>query len=90
MGLFEERLKQARNVHADVEEQAIKDFDKVIARGEELHKKRERATTAHLVRLDSLHASLDGFEKSIEEYANNGAPPLDDGDKPVESWKPPR
>lgn len=78
MSRFDEMMKRARNVVADVEDAAIADFEKVIARGEEVNKKREQATMAHLSKLDSVHASLDGFEKSIDEYAN-GAPPLDDG-----------
>jgi hypothetical protein len=104
MGLFEEKMKRARGVVAQVEEAAIADFDKVIARGEELHVKRAKATTAHLVKLDSMHAALDGFEKSITEYSNN-APPLGDGEQsakptsagqaviagpPAKAWEPAR
>lgn len=94
MGRFDEMMKRARNIAADVEEAAIADFEKVIARGEEIHKVRERATAAHLTKLDSTHAALSHFGASIDEYAN-GAPPLDDGEKSGDvsdrkAWEPPK
>lgn len=97
MGVFEDKLKQARNVRAELEARAAADFDKVIARGEEIDKIREAATTAHLVKLDETATSLRNFHASIDDYAN-GAPPLEDGgkteddgsgDKLPKAWQPP-
>lgn len=93
MGIFEEKRRQAMAVRDGVEQRAIADFDKVIARGTEIDALREKATTAHLVKLDSVAADLQGFHASIEEYAN-GEPPLKGGEKSdnklPQAWEPPR
>lgn len=91
MSRFDDMMRRAANVSAELEERAITDFEKVIARGVEVDKKRERATDAHLAKLDTMHAKLDGFERSIDEYSN-GAAPLDDGAKSNDNGatEPPR
>lgn len=87
MGKFDDMMKRARDTAARVEEAAISDFEKVIARGDEIHALRERATAAHLAKLDSTHAALSHFEASLDEYAN-GAPPLEDGGQSSKAWEP--
>lgn len=71
MASYEEKMRRARNVVGNLRSNIESDLDKVIARGEELEQKREKATQAHLGALDNDYDALDGMEHDLDEYSNS-------------------
>lgn len=88
MGIFEEKRRQAMATRAALENYAVDNFDKVIARGEEIRKLVDAGTTAHIVKLDSVAADVAGFHASIEEYANTANEETSSNKLP-KAWLPP-
>lgn len=87
MASYEEMMRRARGVVPGLREAIVSDMEKIIARGDELHEKREKATQAHIQALDQDHDALDGFEHELDEFSNsarhlNGG---DNGEKVVVS-----
>lgn len=70
MGSYEEKMRRAREVVPNLRAAIETDMDKIIARGEELDKKRTQAALAHHKALDADYDSLDGFEHDIDEFSN--------------------
>ena len=91
MGLFEEKMKQAKDARAKVRENALADFDKVLQRAAEVDAKREQATTAHLVGLDSDAAAFDSMAAALDEYSNGAEEPpiVKQTAMPANAWTPP-
>lgn len=93
MGLFEEKMKQAKNARAAVRHNALADFDMVLQRAAEVDAKREKATTAHLVGLDSDGAAFDSMAAALDEYGNGEETedaPKTKTEVPGNAWTPPK
>lgn len=74
MTSYEEKMRRARNVVPNLRATIESDMDKIIARGEELHLKREQAMIVHHKALDADHDALDGFEHELDEFSNSVRP----------------
>lgn len=70
---FLDKMKKAGSVAADLEAYAEKQADALIARGEELQAKTDKAFLVHTKRMDAQYDALDGFEHALDALGN-GAP----------------
>lgn len=80
MPSYKDKMERARRVVPNLRTNLEDDMDEIIARGEELDRKREQAKQAHLSELNQTHDDLDGFEHEIDEFSNSAKRPSNGGD----------
>lgn len=67
---FLDKMVLAGTVAADLEARAERDADALIARGDELNAKREKAFAVHRARMDASHDALDRLEHALDSMGN--------------------
>jgi hypothetical protein len=85
MGRLTDKYKRANDAIAGFEIAAERDIDAVIARTQELHKKREQVALQKHTQIDQHFTDLHEYAADLdEELRGNGAPPdgSEDGEKP--------
>jgi hypothetical protein len=93
MARLSDKLKRAGDAIAGFEAAVERDVDKLIARTNEVHDKREKVFLKKHMALDAHMTDLHEFERELDAF-DNGAPPLDDGadtsqDGERKAWQPP-
>jgi hypothetical protein len=90
-------LKRGTDAIAGLETAVEKDVDKLIARTNEVHDKREKVFLRKHMNLDAHVTDLVEFDRELDAFHNGGGP-LDDGadtsdsskSEPPKAWEPPK
>jgi hypothetical protein len=90
MGRLADKLARASNAIASVETAVERDVDKIIARTDEVHAKRERVFLTKHMALDAAVTDLAEFEKDLEDFGKNDRGGSGDGVNAYVGTAPPK